>query len=93
MGYRRILVGTDGSKTAAVAVSVAARLASRTGADLHLVMGWQPPALDADRAEAILAKAEAAVADDKLRVTGEHLIVNTANPMLAGAHLAVGHGL
>jgi len=82
MGYRRILVGTDGSKTAAVAVSVAARLASRTGADLHLVMGWQPPALDADRAEAILAEAEAAVADDKLRVTGEHHIGDGAAVIL-----------
>jgi nucleotide-binding universal stress UspA family protein/nitrite reductase/ring-hydroxylating ferredoxin subunit len=82
MGYRRILAGTDGSKTAAVAVSVAARLASRTGADLHLVMGWQPPELDADRAEAILTEARAAVVDDKLTVTGEHHIGDGAAVVL-----------
>jgi nucleotide-binding universal stress UspA family protein/nitrite reductase/ring-hydroxylating ferredoxin subunit len=63
-------------------VSVAARLASRTGADLHLVMGWQPPELDADRAEAILEKAKAAVADDKLTVTGEHHIGDGADVIL-----------
>jgi nucleotide-binding universal stress UspA family protein len=82
MGYRRILAGTDGSKTAAVAVSVAARLAARTGADFHLVMGWQPPELDADRAEAVMAKAREAVSDGKLTVTGEHHIGDGAAVIL-----------
>jgi nucleotide-binding universal stress UspA family protein/nitrite reductase/ring-hydroxylating ferredoxin subunit len=84
MGYRKILAGTDGSKTAEVAVSVAARLAARTGADLHLVMGWQPPRIDAAGADAILAKAqeEAAVVGDKVKITGEHHIGDGAAVIL-----------
>jgi nucleotide-binding universal stress UspA family protein/nitrite reductase/ring-hydroxylating ferredoxin subunit len=84
MGYRKILAGTDGSKTAEVAVSVAARLAARTGADLHLVMGWQPPKLDAEGAEAVLAKAQedAEVVGDKVKVTGEHHIGDGAAVIL-----------
>jgi nucleotide-binding universal stress UspA family protein/nitrite reductase/ring-hydroxylating ferredoxin subunit len=85
MGYRKIVAGTDGSKTASVAVSVAARLAVRTGADLHLVMGWQPPEIDADKAEAILAKAQEAVAQPKLTVTGEHHIGQGAAIILDAA--------
>jgi nucleotide-binding universal stress UspA family protein len=40
--YSTIVVGTDGSETAAGAVSVAADLARRTGATLHLVKAYQP---------------------------------------------------
>ncbi len=40
MGYRRILVGTDGSETAARAEEFAARLAKRFRADLVIVSGF-----------------------------------------------------
>lgn len=38
----RIVVGTDGSETAKVAVSEAVRLAKSLGAELHLVSGYKP---------------------------------------------------
>src|SRR5262249_18796146 len=41
---------------------------------LHLVMGWEPPHLDAEQADAVLADAIAAVTGPKLAVTGEHHI-------------------
>jgi nucleotide-binding universal stress UspA family protein/nitrite reductase/ring-hydroxylating ferredoxin subunit len=37
MPYERILVGTDGSETAAVALRAATGLAARTGAEVHIV--------------------------------------------------------
>ncbi|MCA1727431.1 MAG: universal stress protein, partial [Actinobacteria bacterium] len=36
-GYSKMLVGTDGSKTAAKAVATAAELADKAGAELHVV--------------------------------------------------------
>jgi nucleotide-binding universal stress UspA family protein len=43
--FARIVVGTDGSATAAEAVRVAVGLARMTSAELHLVRACQPPAL------------------------------------------------
>lgn len=44
--YQRIVVGTDGSDSAANAVRHALRLAKWTGGTVHLVTAWQPiPAL------------------------------------------------
>lgn len=40
--YKNIVVGTDGSETAGVAVSHAASLAKATGAKLHIVHAYQP---------------------------------------------------
>ena len=37
MGYRTIMVGTDGSETAVLAVGAATRLATRLGAVVHIV--------------------------------------------------------
>jgi len=71
MGYKRILVGTDGSETAAVAVSVAARLAARCDADLLIAMGWEPPHLDAETAREVMGYAKDSVARDGLRVSIE----------------------
>ncbi len=43
--FARIVVGTDGSATAAEAVRVAIGLARMASAELHLVRACQPPAL------------------------------------------------
>jgi nucleotide-binding universal stress UspA family protein len=41
--YRSIVVGTDGSQTARLAVERAARLAEESGAELHLVSAYRSP--------------------------------------------------
>ena len=74
MGYRKIVVGTDGSDTAAIALSVAARLAARCDADLVIAMGWEPPHLDAETAQEVLDYARQSVARDGLRVDSESQI-------------------
>lgn len=43
MAYKKILVGTDGSATAAEAIRHAARLAKAMGADLHLISAYNAP--------------------------------------------------
>lgn len=43
MAYKRILVGTDGSATAEVAIRHAARLAKSMGAELSLVSAYSAP--------------------------------------------------
>lgn len=44
--YQRIVVGTDGSDSAGMAVRHALRLAKVTGSTVHVVTAWQPmPAL------------------------------------------------
>ncbi len=40
--YKRIVVGTDGSPTAAEAVQAAAKLAAQCGAALHVVTAFKP---------------------------------------------------
>ncbi len=40
--YKRIVVGTDGSPTAAEAVQAAATLAAQCGAELHVVTAFKP---------------------------------------------------
>lgn len=42
MGFRCILVGTDGSETADKAVQAAAALARQLGAELHVVSAYRP---------------------------------------------------
>jgi nucleotide-binding universal stress UspA family protein len=46
--FSTIVVGTDGSATAALAVAQAAHLARQSGATLHLVAAFQMPAAVAD---------------------------------------------
>jgi nucleotide-binding universal stress UspA family protein len=53
MGYRRVVVGTDGSDTATVAVRQAAELTASFGAELVIVTAFEADhALDAARQEA-----------------------------------------
>lgn len=40
--YKKIIVGTDGSDTAKLAVSKAAGLASQVGAELHILSAYEP---------------------------------------------------
>jgi nucleotide-binding universal stress UspA family protein len=57
--YRRILVATDFSKSAALALDWSTRFAQLVGADLHVVHAWQIPVL-VGPAGAYLATAEMA---------------------------------
>jgi nucleotide-binding universal stress UspA family protein len=74
--WRSIVVGTDGSQTAARAVAVAAGLAQESGARLHLVNGYRPPgppdrALDHDDpTAAVWRQASEALLDE---VLAEHV--------------------
>jgi nucleotide-binding universal stress UspA family protein/nitrite reductase/ring-hydroxylating ferredoxin subunit len=60
MAYERILVGTDGSETAAVAMRTATGLAKRTGGEVHLVCA-HGNGLDDKAATKVLSEARAAV--------------------------------
>jgi nucleotide-binding universal stress UspA family protein/nitrite reductase/ring-hydroxylating ferredoxin subunit len=62
MPYQRILVGTDGSETAAVALRTAAGLAGRTGGEVHIVCA-HGQGLDDKQAARVLSEARQAVRD------------------------------
>jgi nucleotide-binding universal stress UspA family protein/nitrite reductase/ring-hydroxylating ferredoxin subunit len=57
MGYRKIVVGTDGSRTAGVAQAVAVQLAKRYRAELFLVCAYQPPKLSRPMVETAMSRA------------------------------------
>jgi nucleotide-binding universal stress UspA family protein/nitrite reductase/ring-hydroxylating ferredoxin subunit len=59
MGYRKIVVGTDGSKTAALAERVARRLARAGGSELLIISAYDPPASSRALAEKVLVEAQA----------------------------------
>lgn len=63
--YRKILVGTDGSPTASVAVDRAAEVAARFGATLTVLTAGRP-----ERAEAVLAR-------ERERLAGRGVAVET----------------
>jgi nucleotide-binding universal stress UspA family protein len=48
MPYQRVVVGTDGSQTAAVAVQHAADLAAASGGELLIVTAYEPPLRSTD---------------------------------------------
>jgi nucleotide-binding universal stress UspA family protein/nitrite reductase/ring-hydroxylating ferredoxin subunit len=58
MGYRTMIVGTDGSATANVARDAAIRLAKRLRAHLILVCAYSPPRMSAALARTVGEKAE-----------------------------------
>ena len=82
--YKNIVVGTDGSETASVAVAHAAALAKATGATLHIVHAYQPvsfsvaamsassggPIIDLDRLNAGIADSANAICAQALRDAG-----------------------
>src|SRR5919201_5166213 len=55
MGYRTIVVGTDGSVTATTARDAAIRLAKRLRARLVVACAWGPPLLTRPMAESLVA--------------------------------------
>src|SRR5438034_24450 len=57
MGYRTLLVGTDGSITATTARDAAIRLAKRLRARLVVVCAWGPPLLTRPMAESLVGYA------------------------------------
>ena len=59
MGYRTIVVGTDGSVTANAAQRAAVTMAKRTKARVVLVCGWDPARTNRPLAEQTLRRAEA----------------------------------
>ena len=69
MGYRRIVVGTDGSETAVRAMEKAARLAKQVDGELLVVCATAPIGLHDYRAKEILA--DAAYALEAWAVRGE----------------------
>ena len=67
MGYRRVLVGTDGSPTASTAVRHAARLAAASGAELVVVTAY---ARDAVHERELAQERELAPDDVRWAITG-----------------------
>jgi nucleotide-binding universal stress UspA family protein/nitrite reductase/ring-hydroxylating ferredoxin subunit len=87
MAYERILVGTDGSETALVALRTAAGLATRTGAEVHIVCA-HGDGVEEKRAIQVLSEARRAVRDAGAR-TRTHLRAGEPAPVLldvAGLH-------
>jgi 3-phenylpropionate/trans-cinnamate dioxygenase ferredoxin reductase subunit len=70
MGYRKIVVGTDGSPTANVARDVAIRMARRFRAQLVLVSAYELPITRRETAEEILNEAIAAAKKSKVDAIG-----------------------
>lgn len=86
---RTLLVATDGSSDAALAARIAADIASRSGAALHLIHTWRPvpigsypypavPPANVSRlyqadAEVILADAAGALASSGVQIAATHL--------------------
>ena len=69
--FKRIVVGTDGSDTARVAVDHATRLAKATGASLDIVSAYEPVSAERLRDE------KAQVPDDLEHAVGPREDVNT----------------
>jgi nucleotide-binding universal stress UspA family protein len=68
-----IVVGTDGSETAAVAVKEAMRLARALGAELHLVSAFEPERVNIKGAPEGAAKVWAPLPDSKVEaILSEH---------------------
>src|SRR5438132_7068021 len=91
MGYRTIVLGTDGSVTANAAQRAAVAMAKRTRAKIVLVYAWEPQKIPRALAEQILGRAKSTVARENVDVEGElgrgdpaELIVKTADRTKAG---------
>jgi nucleotide-binding universal stress UspA family protein len=69
--YSIIVVGTDGTETASRAVSVAAELARRTGATVHLVRAEQDSVTAAAFPDIGVIASDIALAQDDLRHSDE----------------------
>lgn len=68
MAYHTIVCGTDGSVTARLATSRAARIAKRCRAELVLVCAYQPPRQTRVSGQSVLEHAEREIARDRVKV-------------------------
>jgi nucleotide-binding universal stress UspA family protein/nitrite reductase/ring-hydroxylating ferredoxin subunit len=85
--YERILVGTDGSETATVALRTAAGLAARTGAEVHIVCAHGDGVAERQAAQ-VLSDARASVRAEGPRAR-THLQAGEPGPVVidvAGLH-------
>ena len=71
MGYRTIVVGTDGSITAVAAQRTAARLARRLRAELVIVSAYDPPRISRPMGEGLVQRAREAARREKVEATTE----------------------
>ena len=71
MGYRTIVVGTDGSITAVAAQRTAARLARRLRAELVIVSAYDPPRISRPMGEGLIQRAREAARREKVEATTE----------------------
>jgi nucleotide-binding universal stress UspA family protein/nitrite reductase/ring-hydroxylating ferredoxin subunit len=68
MGYRTIVLGTDGSATANAAQRAAVAVAKRTRARIVLVYAWDPSKMPRPMADQMIRRAEANVRREKVEV-------------------------
>jgi 3-phenylpropionate/trans-cinnamate dioxygenase ferredoxin reductase subunit len=85
MGYRKLVVGTDGSVTATAARDAAIRLAKRTRAALHIVCAYEPPRMNRRLAEDVIRRSLDAASRQKVEATGEIGQADPAEMMLDAA--------
>lgn len=76
--YKAILVGTDGSETARVAVEHAATLAESFGSTLHVVSAYRPPSVAVALAPEAMAAFAAVNADEEARANVEEQLRSIA---------------
>ncbi len=77
--FSTIVVGTDGSETAAAAVTLAVALARQSGATLHLVSAYKDPTMAVAVAHAgAVAVAESGLSEAAVKADCEELLADVA---------------
>jgi 3-phenylpropionate/trans-cinnamate dioxygenase ferredoxin reductase component len=71
MGYRKMVVGTDGSPTATAARDAALRLAKKFRAELLILCAYDPPRMNRSVAEDVIRRSLDAAARQKVAAVGE----------------------
>ena len=92
--FSRIVVGTDGSDTAAAAVTLAIHLAQRTGASLHVVSAYKDPATSIPVAHAgVVAVPDSTLTAAVVKSASEKLLAEVAKeagPVRVETHSVAG---
>lgn len=88
--YETIVVGTDGSATAGMAVEHAAGLAGATGASLHVVHARRPAPVPADPWEPALAPLDAVTAEVDASILADAVARASACGVEVEAHAPLG---
>ncbi|HUS61871.1 MAG TPA: universal stress protein, partial [Acidimicrobiales bacterium] len=86
--YTSIVVGTDGSETAGVAVDHAAALAKAFGSTLHVVSAYRPPSVAVALAPEAMAAFAAVNADEEARANVQERL-RTLSERLTGRGITV----